>query len=149
MSQYIENRTVTFCAGLLVRTLPRLNGKLRVQLNSVWLLLFLSFVPEISPAAGTIDFYTPKPVGNISGRAYADGDAPVHWLNMSTFGQTSSAVAQTISGWNVGDFTGVESPTPVGEYQLGIGNGSYRSSAVQMTDTTVGSSGLMRPIEVI
>jgi hypothetical protein len=110
----------------------------RPQLNSVWVLLSLLLLPSTS-MAGTIYFYTPQSVGNISGRAYADGNAPVHWLNMSTFGETSSAVSQTISGWNVGDFTGVESPSPVGEYQLGIDNAAYGSAAVQMTNTTVGA----------
>lgn len=119
------------------RKLPS-SGKFRLQLNSVGALLFLLLFADVSMAATTW-FYAPQSVGNISGRAYADGDAPVHWLNMSTFGETSSAVSQTISGWNVGDFTGVESPSPVGEYQLGINNAAYGSAAVQMTNTTVGA----------
>ena len=118
---------------------PLTNGNSRLLLNSVGVLLVLLLAPSVSCMAGANYFYTPQSVGKISGRAYADGDAPVHWLNMTTFRETSSAVSQTISGWNVGDFTGVESPTPVGEYQLGIDNAAYRSSAVQMTNTTMGA----------
>ncbi len=91
------------------------------------------------PSSGAIFYYTSENIGNIKGRAFADGDAPVHLLNMSTFGETSYAVSQIISGWNVGEFTGVESPTPVGNYQLGVDNAAYGSSAVQMSGTTVGA----------
>jgi hypothetical protein len=136
MNHHLENGTIKTWGVLLVRAVGKLT---RSRLNSVWVLSFLLLLlPDIG-SAGTNYFYTPQSVGNISGRAYADGDAPVHWLNMSTFGQTSSAVSQTISGWNEGDFTGVASPTPVGNYQRGISNSSYGSSAVQMTDTTVGA----------
>jgi hypothetical protein len=167
MKQYLENTINTIWATLLVRAPGRLTGRsvataqvfgsslpvsatsrprtvclLRgnsgTRFNPVSVLLVLLLVPGVS-MAGTVYFYTPQSVGNISGRAYADGDAPLHWLNMSTFGETSSAVSQTISGWNVGDFSGVVSPSPVGSYQLGINNSAYGSAAVQMTDTAVGA----------
>lgn len=122
----------------------------RPQLNSVWVLLFVQLLPDLGcagttsssstpPSHGTITYYASEPITNITGRAFADGDAPVHLLNMSTFGETPLAVSQTISGWNVGDFTGVESPAPVGNYQLGIDNAVYGSPAVQMSGTTVGA----------
>lgn len=167
MRQYLGNRSITIWTALLARaagkltaqsvvtalilgsTMPApikgrskklhlLSDNSRARFNAVSVLLILLLLPSVS-MAGTVYFYTPQSVGNISGRAYADSDAPLHWLNMSTFGETSSAVSQTISGWNVGDFSGVVSPSPVGSYQLGINNSAYGSSAVQMTDTAVGA----------
>jgi hypothetical protein len=119
------------------KTMYPLSGNSRLLLNAVLVLLCVLLVPRVGMAATTW-FYAPQSVGNISGRAYADGDAPLHWLNMSTFGLTSSAVSETISGWNVGSFSGITSPSPVGEYQLGIDNGAYGSDAVQMTNTAFG-----------
>jgi hypothetical protein len=114
------------------------SGNSRPALNSIRVLSLALLLPNIG-MAGTTYFYKSQSVGDIDRRAFADGHPPVHWLNMSTFGQTSSAVSQTISGWNLGDFTGAKSPTPVGKYQRGIDNAAYRSSAVQMTNTIVGA----------
>lgn len=132
--------------------LLQLSGISKPLFNSLWVLLFPLLVlssgcssemassSSTKPSSsGTISYYTSENIGKITGRAFADGDAPVHLLNMSTFGETSYAVSQIISGWNVGEFTGAESPTPVGNYQLGIDNAAHGSSAVQMSGTTVGA----------
>ncbi len=128
-----------------------LSGISKALLNCVWVMLLPLPGPSGGcssgtassstplPTSGMISYYASENIVNITGRAFADGDASVHLLNMSTFGETSYAVSQTISGWNVGDFTGVESPDPVGNYQLGIDNAAYGSSAVQMSGAIVGA----------
>jgi hypothetical protein len=131
--------------------LRQLNGISKPLLNSFWVLLFPSLLLTSScssgtasssttpPSSRTISYYASENIGNIAGRAFADGEAPIHLLNMSTFGETSYAVSKIISGWNMGEFTGVESPAPVGNYQLGIDNAAYGSSAVQMSGSAVGA----------
>ncbi|MDD2393102.1 MAG: hypothetical protein PHV88_03490 [Eubacteriales bacterium] len=84
-------------------------------------------------------FYSPETISSISGRAYADSDCPSNWLNMSLFGATGNGVSQIISNWNLGDFTYLVSPSPVGSYQRGISNGDYGSTSVQMTSDAVGA----------
>jgi hypothetical protein len=84
-------------------------------------------------------FYTPETISGISGRAYANSDCPRRLLNMSVFGGSANAISQSVTGWNLGDFTGVTSPSPLGTYQLGIDNSWYGSTAVQMTSTEMGA----------
>jgi hypothetical protein len=120
MMHHLRNSTVTICfatgstlgsaAPAQLRSSWRKwswSGKFKLQLISVWVLLFLLLLAEVS-RAGTNYFYTPQSVGNIAGRAYADGDAPLHWLNMSTFAGTryctqssgsNSSTGSTWSGW--------------------------------------------------
>jgi hypothetical protein len=57
---------------------------------------------------------------------------------MSVFRQTADAASQTITDWNLGDYTGVASPDPLGNYQRGVNNSVPGSNAVQMTGTQAG-----------
>jgi hypothetical protein len=98
----------------------------------------ISFLLIGSAQGATTWLYTPESISDISGRVYADAGAPAHLTNMSTFGQTSNAVSQTITGWNLGTYTGVTSPSPLSDYQRGINNSVAGSSAVQMTGTEMG-----------
>lgn len=115
-------------------TKPSATMKLPLTILSVLVLL----LAQLPARATDVFFYTPQNVGNISGRAFADAAPPPGVLSMATYGATPNAVSQAIDFWQVGDFTGVISPAPVGNYQRGINNGWYGSTAVQMTDLEMG-----------
>lgn len=87
--------------------------------------------------ATDVYYYTPEHVGNITGRAFADTAPPPNLLGIVTFGCGTNAVSQTID-WQMSPFTGVISPDPIGNYQRGISNSEYGSTAVQMTDQEMG-----------
>lgn len=93
---------------------------------------------QLPVSATDVFYYTPEHVTNITGRAFADAGPPPKLLAMSTFGAGPNAVAQVVSNWQVGGFSGVTSPAPMGNYQRGITNGGYGSMAVQMTDLEMG-----------
>ncbi len=92
---------------------------------------------EAAPAAPTppppssITYYAQEQVSSVDGRAFADADCPSRWLNMSVFGWTPSGVAQPVA-WNLGAFTGAQTPAPVSPYQRGVAAGWYGSSSVQL-----------------
>src|SRR4051794_40050787 len=93
-----------------------------------------------SSEAPTVYFYTPSPVNNISDRAYANEGqgvpprpyAPYRHMYWSVWGQTNEAVSQPIKGWNLGDFTGANVPSPLENYQRGYNPASYGGSVVSM-----------------
>jgi hypothetical protein len=49
------------------------------------------------------------------------------------------SIDQSISAWNVGHFTGLGPPDPLGQYQYGHDNGRYGSSACQLDGTLGGA----------
>ncbi len=76
--------------------------------------------------------YQQESVSSIEGRAVSDPSAiPYHKTMMVTFGLGASATSQVIT-WDVGDFSGLHVPDPKGNYQRGINNSWYGSTAVQM-----------------
>lgn len=89
--------------------------------------------------AARVFYYTPQNITNIAGRAFADSNCPTHLLNMSTSGMGANAVSTSITGWNLGSFTGVTSPSPYGNYQKGNLASSYGSLGVQMTGIQYGA----------
>ena len=80
-------------------------------------------------------------VTNIQGRAFSNPaslDAlQLHRMNMVTFAVGNGATGAPIT-WNVGDFTGFNPPPPLSDFQRGIDNGWYGSTAVQMQGTASG-----------
>ena len=97
--------------------------------------------------AGVTYYYTPSPIGSISGRAFADPtQTPVYrtttWTvyNIQPLG---SSVSTPLTGWNLGDFTGNYVPAPIGNYQRGGPTTSYGGMSVEMHDFTdnAGSTG--------
>lgn len=99
--------------------------------------------------AGVTYYYTPSPIGSISGRAFADPtQTPVYrtttWTvyNIQPLG---SSVSTPLTGWNLGDFTGNYVPTLLGSYQRGGPTTSYGGMSVEMHDFTdnVGATGPM------
>jgi hypothetical protein len=101
---------------------------------------------------GTVYFYTPSPINNISGRAYANeglGEppmphAPYRHMYWSVWGQTNEAVSQPIRGWNLGDFTGAYVLGPLEDHQRGYNPASYGGSAVSMHDSI--ENGIKYPV---
>ncbi len=76
--------------------------------------------------------YSPESISDITGHVYSDPSVlPFHKTIMATFGLGADATSQTIT-WNVGDFTGLNVPDPKENYQRGINNSWYGSTAVQM-----------------
>ena len=81
--------------------------------------------------------YQQESVDSIDDRAYSDPSAiPYHKTVMVTFG-LGDATSQEIT-WDVGDFTGLHVPDPKQNYQKGINNSWYGSTAVQMYQNYAG-----------
>jgi hypothetical protein len=77
-------------------------------------------------------FYAQEYITSIAGRAFANSDVPAHLLNMSVFNWSAEGVTQSAFAWNLGDFTGATSPSPLSQYQRGAAASWYGSAAVQM-----------------
>ena len=84
---------------------------------------------SLTHADGTDVFSDPDQCGCIS----TPQDKTVCWM----YGV--GTIDQSISSWNVGDFTGLDSPDPIGQYQYGHDNGRYGSSACQLSGTWAGA----------
>ena len=121
----------------------RKNGKWGIMI--VLLIIFMisvgsSFTYEDSGARDYNErvIYSQESVGNIENRALSDPAViPEHITVMVTFGLGINATSQPIT-WNVGDFTGLYVPEPKENYQRGINNSWYGSTAVQMYGTSAG-----------
>lgn len=92
-----------------------------------------------SAAAKNVEWYLGRsPVGNISGRAFANpvGNSvlPHQKMYWAVWGATNSGVKQPITNWNLGDFTGARVPSPLSSYQVGYNPGHYGGTAVEMHD---------------
>lgn len=86
-------------------------------------------------------YYAPENLQNISDRAFAGPPEeliPRRKLFMASFGCTSSAFSQAVTNWQVGDFSGCQSPAPWGDFQRGINAQWYGATSVQVTNDTVG-----------
>jgi len=84
--------------------------------------------PSFSRADATNVFADPLGNGSIA----TPFDKSVCWM----YGV--GTIDQSISTWNLGDFTGLNPPDPVGQYQYGHDNGRYGSSACQLDGTWAG-----------
>jgi hypothetical protein len=84
--------------------------------------------PSLTRGDGTDVFSDPYQCGCIA----VPDDMTVCWM----YG--TGTIDQSISSWNVGDFTGLNPPDPVGQYQYGHNNGRYGSSACQLDGTWAG-----------
>jgi hypothetical protein len=79
-------------------------------------------------------FYSPKWVDDIAGRALAEPNTmPPYYYEpyVVLWGLGDDAVDQQIS-WDVNDFSGFTPPSPLTQYQRGVDNLSYGSTAVQL-----------------
>jgi hypothetical protein len=85
--------------------------------------------PSLTHADGTDVFSDPYQCGCIP----VPEDRTVCWM----YG--TGTIDQSISSWNVGDFTGLNPPDPAGQYQYGHDNGRYGSSACQLSGTWAGA----------
>lgn len=99
--------------------------------------------------AGVNYYYTPSPIGSISGRVFAD---PTQTLAYRTTTWTvyniqplGGSLGTPITSWNLGDFTGSNVPAPLGNFQRGGPTTSYGGMSVEMHDFTdnVGVTGSM------
>jgi hypothetical protein len=85
--------------------------------------------PPLTRADGTDVFSDPLQCGCIP----VPQDKTVCWM----YGV--GTIDQPISAWNVGGFTGLTPPNPIGQYQFGHDNGRYGSSACQLDGTWAGA----------
>ena len=82
--------------------------------------------------------YQQESVESIEGRAISNPTTiPYHKTMMVTFGVGDDATSQAIT-WDVGDFSGLHVPDPKQNYQRGINNSWYGSTAVQMYQNYAG-----------
>ncbi len=90
--------------------------------------------------ASTIWYYTPQSINDISGHAYSNLTNPVYNVTMMYTSRQGNVSAQPLSTWNLGDFTGLTSPSPLGQYQRSgaYPENSYGANAVQMAGTAAG-----------
>lgn len=105
----------------------KLKGFLRAA--SAFSSLLLAAAP--SAQAGTTYYYTPQTVGNYAGRVFYDALTPINQMGFNLSGQSDGATGP-VTGWNLGNFTGANSPNPVGNYQYGLS--SYGGASVSMFD---------------
>jgi hypothetical protein len=85
--------------------------------------------PSLTRADATDVFSDPLQCGCIA----TPQDKTVCWI----YGV--GTIDQSISAWNVGAFTGLNPPDPIGQYQYGHDNGRYSSSACQLSGTWAGA----------
>lgn len=69
---------------------------------------------------------------------YVDANSPPRKWAMSTFGWGLWDKNNTISHWNLGDYTGITIPTPLEKWQRGVNPGWPGSSAVVMNKKSSG-----------
>jgi hypothetical protein len=91
------------------------------------------------PASAITWLYTPESLSSIDGRYYNAAANPQRLMNITVFHQGTGAVSQNITDWNLGTYTGVTTPSPLGNYQRGIDNSTPGSCAVQAVGTQWGS----------
>jgi hypothetical protein len=81
--------------------------------------------------------YTPGPVGGISGHAFV-GTFTYNNMEWNLSGVPASAISQSITGWNIGNFSGASVPSPLSQYQRGY-TGAYGGHAVSAHDESDGA----------
>lgn len=102
----------------------------------IWSMLFSVHTSIVRATTQTI--YSPETITNINERIYVDVPDPVHQTFIRLGGMSASATSQTITGWNLGKYTGAKTSGTIANYQRGVNNNVPGSSAVQLFGNTAG-----------
>lgn len=101
--------------------------------------------------AGTDYYYVSQPINNIIGKTIFNAthypaenfNKPIWSVDNSTGsidGSPANFSGETVSTWNLGDFTGTNVPAPLQNYQRGRPGASYGGTAVSMHDELDGGA---------
>ncbi|WCM94162.1 hypothetical protein M5C99_05385 [Acidovorax sp. NCPPB 2350] len=115
------------------------------------IMALVGFISGVAHAGTDYFFVSNQPVGNISGRTIFNAQHYPAWgygkLIFSLDNPTGNAnglpsndVGVPISGWDLGDFSGLPVPAPQENYQRGLAGTSYGGTTVSMHDVNDGGT---------